>query len=120
MYATVSLDGGVSFLPPVRYSEEQGSLFDDDESAFETQPVTRPDGTRFYGMFNTEDSTAGTSAARYRSGDIVEVADPVPPPSGGGDGGCTVGSGDKPFDPVLPMLAALGLIGFGLRHFRRS
>lgn len=117
VYATVSLDGGVSFLPPVRYSEEQGSLFDDDESAFETQPVTRPDGTRFYGVFNTEDSTAGTAAAKYRSGDLVDVATP---PRGGGGGGCAIGSGNAPFDPVLPMLAALGLIGFGLRYLRRS
>ncbi len=38
----------------------------------------------------------------------------------GGDGGCAIGSGKSPFDPVLPLLAALGLIGFGLRHFRRG
>jgi MYXO-CTERM domain-containing protein len=121
VYATVSLDGGNTFAAPIRYSEEMGSLFDDDESAFETQPVTRPDGTRFYGVFNTENAIAKTSAANYRSGDVAEVADPVTPPAtGGGGGGCAIASGDKPFDPVLPALAALGLIGLGLRRLRRN
>ena len=42
VFATVSLDAGKSYAAPARFSEEMGSLFDDDESAFETQPVTRP------------------------------------------------------------------------------
>lgn len=52
----------------------------------------------------------------YRSGDLAEVVDP----NGSGGGGCAVASGGKPFDPVLPALAALGLIGLGLRRLRRD
>ncbi len=118
VYATVSMDGGNTFATPVRVSEEMGSLFDDDESAFETQPVTRPDGTRFYTVFNTSNALTGTSAANYRSGDVVQAADPAPASSDGG--GCTTGRGNAPFDPTLPALAALGLIGLALRRTRRG
>jgi uncharacterized repeat protein (TIGR01451 family) len=37
-----------------------------------------------------------------------------------GGGGCALASGKMPFDPVLPTLAALGLIGLGLRRYRRD
>jgi uncharacterized repeat protein (TIGR01451 family) len=37
-----------------------------------------------------------------------------------GGGGCALASGKMPFDPVLPTLAALGLIGMGLRRYRRD
>jgi hypothetical protein len=129
VWGSASLDGGANFLPKVRISEEMGSLFNDDESAFETQPVTRPDGTRFYAMFNTETFDPITkafisAAARYRSGDIVQVDDgTVPgttPSTDGGGGGCTAANGKAPFDPMLPLFAALGLIGWGLRRARRS
>jgi hypothetical protein len=120
IYLTVSQDSGLSFIPSVEYSMERGSLFNDEDYAFEAQLVARPDGTRVYGTFNTENASG--SAAAYRSADIVQVADPVPTPAptSGGGGGCAIGSGNAPFDPVLPMLAALGLIGFGLRHYRRN
>jgi hypothetical protein len=124
VWGSVSLDGGANFVPRVRISEEMGSLFNDEDSAFEAQPVTRPDGTRFYAMFNTEDSTAGTAAARYRSGDIVQVDDgTVPgttPGTTDGGGGCTTASGNAPIDPMLPLLAALGLMGWVLRRERRN
>jgi uncharacterized protein (TIGR03382 family) len=35
-------------------------------------------------------------------------------------GGCSAATGDRPVDPVLPLLAALGLIGWGLRRARRG
>ncbi len=41
-------------------------------------------------------------------------------PSSGGGGGCTTATGDTPFDPVLPLLAAFGLIGLGVRRLRRQ
>jgi hypothetical protein len=58
------------------------------------------------------------SAAAYRSADIleVEVADPVVTSSGGG---CTAADGQRPVDPMLPLFAALGLLGWGLRRARR-
>jgi hypothetical protein len=75
-------------------------------------------------MFNTEDSTAGTAAARYRSGDIVQVDDGTAPGTTpgttDGGGGCTTASGNAPIDPMLPLLAALGLMGWVLRRERRN
>jgi len=49
---------------------------------------------------------------------------PTPTPTttssgGGGGGGCAITTGKEPFDPVLPMLAVLGLIGVGVRRLRR-
>jgi len=34
-------------------------------------------------------------------------------------GGCTVSKGNQPFDPMLPILATLSLVGLGLRRLRR-
>jgi hypothetical protein len=117
VFGTVSRDGGSSFIPAVRISQEMGSVFDDDDSAFETQPQTRPDGSRFYVVFNTENAVAGTSAANYVSGSVVEVEVPDPAPAASDDGGgCTIGNGKTPFDPTLLLLAGLGLAGLGLRR----
>jgi hypothetical protein len=121
IYLTVSKDGGQTFIPSVEYSEERGSLFDDEDYAFEAQLVARPDGTRVYGAFNTENATG--SAAAYRSADIleVEVADPVNPPAAtSSGGGCTAADGQRPVDPMLPLFAAIGLLGWGLRRARRN
>ena len=125
IWITASNDAGATYATPVKYSTAQGTLFQDDESAFEAQIVARPDGRAFYGMWNQADSTTGLTAAEYASGSwtLVDAPAPVPvpPPStDGGGGGCAIDSGNAPFDPVLPMLAAMGLIGFGLRHYRRS
>lgn len=122
IYLTVSKDGGQTFIPPVEYSNERGSLFDDEDYAFEAQLVARPDGSRVYGTFNTENTTG--SAAAFRSADIVEVDDGtvpgITPGTTDGGGGCTTASGNAPIDPMLPLLAALGLAGWGLRRARRS
>ncbi len=71
--------------------------------------ATRLDGTRFYDVFNTESSEEGASAARYRRGDVVMVADAVLTPLDRGGGGCVIASSEKPFAPLLPALVALGL-----------
>jgi len=88
IYITASLDGAASFLPAVRYSTAMGSLFQDDESAYEAQIVTRPDDTRVYGVWNQAESTTGIPKAEYASAELVTVADPVhpttPPVSSGG------------------------------------
>lgn len=121
IWITASNDAGATYATPVQYSLAQGTLFQDEESAFEAQIVARPDGRAFYGMWNQANATTGDTAAEYASGSWTLVDTTTPPaPSSGGGGGCAVASGDKPFDPVLPALAALGLIGLGLRRMRRS
>ncbi|MDD2878926.1 MAG: JDVT-CTERM domain-containing protein [Rhodoferax sp.] len=35
-------------------------------------------------------------------------------------GGCSAATAERPVDPMLPLLAALGLIGWGVRRTRRS
>jgi len=117
IYLTASMDSGLTFTPAVEFSNERGSLFDDEDYAFEAQLVARPDGQRVYGTFNTASATG--SAAAFRSADVleVEVADPVVRSSGGG---CTAADGQRPVDPMLPLLAALGLAGWGLRRARRN
>lgn len=121
VWITVSLDGGNVFATPVRYSTAMGPLFQDDEAAYESQVVTRPDGTRFYGVWNQADLVAKTTAAEYASGEVTVVPDPPVPPitppfSSGSSGGCTIATGDVPFDPTLPLLVALGVAGLGLRR----
>lgn len=50
-----------------------------------------------------------------------EVPTPPAPPSTDGDGGgCSAATGQRPVDPVLPLLAGLGLFGWALRRLRRS
>lgn len=127
IYITVSNDAGVSFAEPVRYSTAMGSLFQDEESAFEAQIVARPDGLEFYGMWNQYDSANDITKAEYARGSVAFLADPVTPP--GDDtappvvsddgGGCTMSAGNSPFDPSLLLLAALGLGGIALRRVRR-
>lgn len=118
-YVTVSLDSAATFATPVKMSVAQGVLWGDDESAYEAQPVTRPDGTRFYSVWNQKNLTTGATVAEYVSGDVAQVTDPVTPPTTDGDGGgCSAANGQRPVDPVLPLLASLGLLGWGLR--RRS
>ena len=120
-FITVSMDSAATFSPVVKLSTVQGVVYGDVEAAYESQPVTRPDGTRFYSVWNQKNLTTNATVAEYVSGNVAQVADPVPPPAGdGGGGGCTTASGNAPFDPVLPVLAALGLIGLGLRRLRRN
>ena len=128
LYITVSNDAGATYATPVKLSTVQGpsSADPDGESAYETQPVTRPDGREFYAMWNQSNPTDGTTAAEYASGTwtLVDVPVPPPPPSDdGGDGnsfGCSMSDGKTPFDPTLLLLAALGLAGIGLRRVRRD
>jgi len=121
-YITVSLDSATTFATPVKLSVAQGVLWGDDESAFESQVATRPDGSRFYAVWNQKNLTTLATAAEYTSGDVAVVADPVAPapeaPVVVGGGGCTVVTGIAPFDPMLPMLAILGLMGMGVRRLR--
>jgi hypothetical protein len=118
VFGTVSRDGGVTFIPAVRISEEMGVMFDDDDSAVETQPQARPDGTRFYVVFNTENAVTRASSANYVSGSVVEVEVPDVATSDGG-GGCTTRP-DARFDGMLFGLAALAWGGLLMRRRRES
>ena len=76
------------------------------------------------------DATANTTDVVYRNGMQVTVADPVVPPAAeaptplegysSGGGGCAAAPSGAPFDPVLPLLAVLGLAGLGVRRLRKS
>jgi hypothetical protein len=112
IYITTSLDSGASFVPAVRYSTAKGSLFQDEESAFEAQIVTRPDGKRFFGAWNQNNSATNVTKAEYASGDVAIVEDPV---SVGDGGGCAYNPEAK-FDPTLPATLAAALAALGLRR----
>jgi hypothetical protein len=120
VYITASLDSAQTFFAPIRYSVAAGPLFQDDESAYESQVVTQPDGRRFFGVWNQSAASTGETKAEYASGDITLV---VPPPVTevieGDDGGCTMARGKASFDPTLPLLSAAGALGLALRR-RRS
>jgi hypothetical protein len=73
VYITASLDAAQTFLSPIRYSLAKGTLFQDDESAYESQVVTRPDGRAFYGVWNQANATTGSTVAEYASGAIKLV-----------------------------------------------
>jgi hypothetical protein len=68
IFITVSRNAAATFEPPVRLSAAAGSLFDDDDIAFESQVLTRPDGTRFYGVWNQTDTITGVTRAQFSSG----------------------------------------------------
>jgi hypothetical protein len=73
-------------------------------------------------------ATAGTYALPAQvAGDVVETDSTdnaatatVTVSAVDGGGGCTSAGGQAPIDPMLPLLAALGLAGWGLRRARRS
>jgi hypothetical protein len=94
-------------------------LFQDDDSAFEAQVVTRPDGMRFYGVFNQLNQPSGTKYAMYAGGSLVDVPPPVEEPQPAAlpvaSGGCTVAGGRSGFDPTLWLLLAVAL-GAGARR----
>lgn len=125
VYITVSNDAGATFATPKPYSSAQGPSpsLPEEESAFEAQIVTRPDGREFYGMWNQSDPTSKTTAAEYASGTWTLVDVPEPPSDDDDDDGpfgCTMSSGKTPFDPTLLLLAGLGLAGIALRRVRRG
>ncbi len=74
----------------------------------EAQLRTPPDGKTLGALWMQRDATAGSFDVAYRNG-----SEYVGSSSGGG---CSAASGSLPVDPTLPALAALGLIGLGLRR----
>jgi hypothetical protein len=97
----------------------------------EAQLRTQPDGKTLGALWMQRDAATGSTDVIYRNGVETTVADPVTPPTPvaptapaapapAGDGGCTTAKRPVPFDPVLLMLAALGLTGLALRRVRRG
>ncbi|NPU93732.1 MAG: hypothetical protein HPY82_17605 [Gammaproteobacteria bacterium] len=79
-FITASTDSGANFQLPVALSEAQGVYWDDDESAYEAQLVLRPDGRRFYGVWNQRNLMTDATYARYTSGDLSGDSEPLPEP----------------------------------------
>lgn len=52
--------------------------------------------------------------------DVTVTAAAATSDGGGSGGGCAAVTGHAPLDPALPMLAALGLIGLGVRRLRKN
>ena len=73
-YITVSLDSAATFETPIKLSVVQGVVWGDDESAFEAQVATCPDGSRFYAVWNQKNLTTLATRAQYASGDVAEPA----------------------------------------------
>jgi hypothetical protein len=78
IFVTVSTDAAQTFAPAVRYSTAAGALFGDDEYAYESQIVTRPDGLEFYGVWNQGNTMTGLTYAAYARGQVTEAPTPLP------------------------------------------
>jgi hypothetical protein len=132
IFLTRSTDQGVTYETVQTLAGDGGIMV----RASEAQLRSPPDGKTLGALWMQSDAAVTASDVIYRNGTEGTVADPVVPPttpttptltpttltpttsSGGGGGGCTTVTGELPFDPVLPMLAALGLLGLGLRRAR--
>jgi hypothetical protein len=129
IYITRSTDQGVSF-------ETVQLLASGVTEQSEAQLRSPPDGKTLGALWMQRDATANTTDVVYRNGTQVTVADPVVPPPAtappaaeaptplegyySSGGGCVAAPSGAPFDPVLPMLAAIGLAGLGVRRLRRN
>ncbi|MEQ1668089.1 MAG: JDVT-CTERM domain-containing protein [Sulfuriferula sp.] len=111
IYLTRTTDQGVSY-------ETVQTLAGGVTEQSEAQLRSPPDGKTLGALWMQRDAIANTTDVMYRNGTEVTVADPVVP-AATTSGGCTTATGNTPFDPLLPMLAALGLIGLGARRLRR-
>ncbi|MFO7592646.1 MAG: choice-of-anchor O protein [Pseudomonadota bacterium] len=139
LWITRTTDGGATFEPIVPLSTAQGvfsgSLPDDEEaeSAFESQIRLPPDGSMFYAVWNQKVSDTATHTKFTRGfPEEVSPADESDTATdeditstqfslfqGEGDGGgCTLATGTRGIDPLLPAVVLLALAYLGLR--RRS
>ncbi|MDO9164719.1 MAG: choice-of-anchor O protein [Rhodoferax sp.] len=117
IYLTRSTDQGATFETVQLLAGDGGATL----QASEAQLRSPPDGKTLGALWMQKSGTA--TDVIYRNGTEGTVPDPVVPPvqtSTSSSGGCTTATGQAPFDPMLPALAALGLIGLGLRRARRS
>ncbi len=113
IYITRTTDQGVSY-------ETVQLLAEGLTEQSEAQLRSPPDGSTLGALWMQRDAIANTTDVVYRNGTQTTVPDPVTPVASSGGGGCSTANGEVPFDPVLPALAALGLIGLGLRRVRQA
>jgi hypothetical protein len=123
IYITRSTDQGVTY-------EDTQLLAGGTTAQSEAQLRSPPDGKTMGALWMQQDVAAGTVDVVYRNG--VETAVPVTPGDGGttdgaapgssdvgnDGGGCTLGNGNAPFDPMFYGLAAAALAGLGWRRRR--
>lgn len=114
LYVSRSLDQGVTleaFVPVSSATAGQS----------EAQLRTAPDGSSTGVLWMQEQSigNAQTKDAMFATAVPVAVPDSAASPSGSSGGGCTMTTGQAPIDPMLPMLAGLGLIGWSIGRLRR-
>jgi hypothetical protein len=100
-------------------------------AAEEASLAMSPAGDTLYAVW--AQAAAGVHTAEfarvwYSDTNFTTTTPPVvppttPPATDDGDdhdgGGCSTATGERPVDPVLPLLASLGLLGWGLRRARR-
>lgn len=100
-----------------------------DVAAEEASLAMSPAGDTLYAVWAQEDGgvhTAEFARVWYSDANFSTTTPPVVPPvtppttTTSDGGGCSAATGERPVDPVLPLLAALGLIGWGLRRARRA
>jgi hypothetical protein len=70
-FITMSTNSAATFAPVVKLSAVQGVIYGDDEAGYEAQPLTRPDGTRFYSVWNQKVLSTGDTKVEFVSGDVV-------------------------------------------------
>ncbi|AOW12007.1 hypothetical protein LPB072_03195 [Hydrogenophaga crassostreae] len=70
-FITVSRDSAASFAPVVKLSAVQGVYWGDQESAYESQNVTNPDGSRFYSVWNQKVLTTDETQVEFVSGNVL-------------------------------------------------
>lgn len=117
IFLTRSTDKGATYETVQKLAGDDGVTV----RASEAQLRSPPDGKTIGALWmqsndGTQSTPPVTTDVVYRNG--TEGTEVVPTNNGGG--GCTAATGDTPFDPVLPMLAAAGLAAMGLRRQRRN
>lgn len=115
VYVSRSTDQGVTLEPFVPVSSVTAGQS-------EAQLRATPDGSSV-GVLWMQEQTLGndlTKDVMFATATPVTLPPPAVPPATSSGGGCTTAAGEAPFDPSLPLLAAAGLIGLGLRRARRN
>lgn len=111
VYVSRTTDQGATFEAFVPISDAS-------DGQSEAQLRAAPDGAMVTALW-MQAQTNGNKDAMFATGVPITVPDPVVPAVTSG-GGCAAVHGDAPFDPLLPVLAALGFLGLGARRWRRG